>query len=185
MFGDERASAKEINLLLVRLQRQGSAVFETTKLETHVRMCSHPNSDFCKHQHYRISSQTSNFITIGQSVLEIWKRGVHVRTCGCTPPMTCGKHFGNGHPTYTPNLNTIGQAVPEIQKCGVHVCTCRDTPLVITACTTTNGTPIAYQISTQSAQPLPSSSRRSIYGKRVAHVRMHPNPIHDLGKALR
>ena len=48
MFGDERASAKEIILLLVWLQAHGSAVFETTKLETHVRLCSHPIPDFCK-----------------------------------------------------------------------------------------------------------------------------------------
>ena len=38
MFGDERASTKEISLFLVWLQYQGSAVSETTKLETHVRM---------------------------------------------------------------------------------------------------------------------------------------------------
>ena len=36
MFGDERASAKEKSLFLVRLQGQGSAVSEVTKLETHV-----------------------------------------------------------------------------------------------------------------------------------------------------
>ena len=39
MFGDERARAKEISLFLVWLPCQGSAVSETTKLETHVRMC--------------------------------------------------------------------------------------------------------------------------------------------------
>ena len=37
MFGDERASAKEISLFLVWLVCQGSAVSETTKLDTHVR----------------------------------------------------------------------------------------------------------------------------------------------------
>ena len=40
MFGDERASAKEVSLFLLRLQGQGSAVSETTKLETHVRVCA-------------------------------------------------------------------------------------------------------------------------------------------------
>ena len=40
MFGDERASAKEIRLFLVWLQCQDSAVSETTKLETHVQMWS-------------------------------------------------------------------------------------------------------------------------------------------------
>ena len=87
MFGDERASGKEINLFLMRLQGQGSAVSETTKLETHVRMCSHSTSDFCKPYHYWISSPTSNFSTIGQSVLEIQRWGVHVRTCRGTQLM--------------------------------------------------------------------------------------------------
>ena len=71
MFGDERASAKEINLFLVRLQGQGSAVSVTTKLETYVRMCSHPTSNFCKPRNIWVSSHTSNFSTIGQSVLDI------------------------------------------------------------------------------------------------------------------
>ena len=73
----------------------------------------------------------------------------HVGRC-TTPPMTYGKHVVND--TYdiihTSNLNTIDRAVPEIQKRGVHVRTCLP---VTTACTTTNGVPIAYQISTQSA----------------------------------
>ena len=46
MFGDERASAEEISLFLVQLQGWGSAVSETTKLETRVRMCCHPIFDF-------------------------------------------------------------------------------------------------------------------------------------------
>ena len=71
MFGDERASAKEISLFLVSLQCQGSAVSETTKLDAHVR---------------------PNLNTIGQAVPEIQKRGVHVRTCRDTPPMKCVKH---------------------------------------------------------------------------------------------
>ena len=44
MFGDERASAKEISLFFCVTSM--SAVSETTKLETRVRMCSHPTSDF-------------------------------------------------------------------------------------------------------------------------------------------
>ena len=58
-------------------------------------MCSHPTSDFCKPDHYWISDKTSNFSTIGQSVLEIRKRGAHVRmpiigvgTGGATGAMT-------------------------------------------------------------------------------------------------
>ena len=95
MFGDEQASAKEINLFLMRLQGQGSVVSETTKLEMHVRMCSHSTSDFCKPYHYWVSSPASNFSTIGQSVLQIRRWGVHVRTCRGTQLMTCVKHLGN------------------------------------------------------------------------------------------
>ena len=113
MFGDERASAKEINLFLMRLQGQGSAVSETTKLETHVRMCSHSTSDFCKPHHYWVSSPTSNFSTIGLSVLEIRRWGVHVRTCRGAQLMTCVKHLSNDSKA-TPNLIIIGRAVPEI-----------------------------------------------------------------------
>ena len=40
MFGDGGASAKEISLFLVGLQGRGSAVSETTKLETRMRMCT-------------------------------------------------------------------------------------------------------------------------------------------------
>ena len=55
------------------------------------------------------------------------------------------------------------------QKRGVHVRTCRDTPPMITACTTINGTTIAYQISAQSAQPLPSSNRRKFLDQNQQH----------------
>ena len=27
------------------------------------------------------------------AIFEIWKRGVHVRTCRCTPPQTCGNTY--------------------------------------------------------------------------------------------
>ena len=120
MFGDERASAKEISLFLVRLQGQGSAVSETTKLETHVRMCSHPTSDFCKLHHYWVPSQASNFSTIGQSVLEIRRWGVHVRTCRATQQMTCIKH-SYWVPNHPLNFSTVRAAVPEIWK-GVRTC---------------------------------------------------------------
>ena len=91
MCGDVRASPKEISLLLVWLQYQGWAVSEATKLETHVRMCSHPTSDFCKSRNYWVSSHTSNFSKIGQSDPEIrrWGGGGgagDVRTCRDDPP---------------------------------------------------------------------------------------------------
>ena len=85
MFGDERASPKEISLILVWLQCQDSAVSETTKLQTHVRMCSHPTSDSCK-------SLTIGSPAIHQILSQLATRilrhgdGVHVRTCRDAPP---------------------------------------------------------------------------------------------------
>ena len=38
-----------------------------------------------------VPSHTPNFNTILQAVREIWKRGVHVRTCKCIPSLTCVK----------------------------------------------------------------------------------------------
>ena len=75
MFGDERASAKEISLFLVWLQCRRSAVFETTKLETHVRMYSDPTSDSCKSRNSWISSHTSNFSTTRGSTLRNLLKG--------------------------------------------------------------------------------------------------------------
>ena len=85
MLGDERASEKEINLFFVRLQCQGSAVSETTKLETHVRMCSHPTSDFL--YLVTIGSLATHQI-LAQLVNRILRYGdgVHVRTCREAPP---------------------------------------------------------------------------------------------------
>ena len=88
LYGDVRASPKEISLFLVWLQYQGWVVSEATKLDTHVRMCSHPTSDFCKSLNYWVSSHTSNFSKIGQLDPDIrrWGGGVHVRTCRDAPP---------------------------------------------------------------------------------------------------
>ena len=133
MYGDVRASPKEINLFLVWLQCQGRVVSEATKLDTHVPMCSHPTSDFCKSLNYWVSSHTSNFSKIGQSDPDIrrwgwgWGARAHVQRCP-TPPMTCGKQVLSDPQPHIPNLNPIGQAVPEIQMRGLHVRTCRDTP---------------------------------------------------------
>ena len=104
MFGDQRASPKEISLFLVWLQCQGCAVSEIAKLEPHVRMYSHPTSDFCKSRNYWVSNHTSNFSKICQSDPEIrrWEGGAraHVKRCP-TPPMTCGKHvLSDPQPTY-------------------------------------------------------------------------------------
>ena len=121
MFGDERASAKDISMFLVRLQGQSSAVSETTKLETHVPICSHPTSDFCKPHHYWVPSQKSNFSTIGQSVLEIRRWGVHVRTCRGIQLMTCIKRTATGSLTTHLISAQCAQRFPRYGK-GVRTC---------------------------------------------------------------
>ena len=49
--------------------------------------------DLCKARIYLAPSHTQNLNAILPAVCEIWKRGVHVRTCRCTPPQTCVKHL--------------------------------------------------------------------------------------------
>ena len=52
--------------------------------------------DLCKARIYWAPSHTQNLNAILLAVCEIWKTGVHVRTCRCTPPQTCRKHLSNG-----------------------------------------------------------------------------------------
>ena len=84
MFGDERASAKEINLFFYVTSGTGLRGFrdnETGDARAHVQSL-----------HLRLLQTLSllglkpayNFVTIGQSVLEIRRWGVHVRTCRST-----------------------------------------------------------------------------------------------------
>ena len=128
MFGDERESARENKPLdLVRLQGHGSAVSETTKLETHVRMCSHSTSNFCKPHHYWISSQTSHFSTFGQSVLQIRRWGMHVHACRGTQLMTCIKRTATGSLTTHSISALCAQRFPRYGK-GVHTCARADAP---------------------------------------------------------
>ena len=127
MFGDERASAKEIRLFLVRLQGQGSAVSETTKLEMRVRMCSHCTSDFCKPHHYWVSSQASNFSTIGQTVLELRRWDVHVRTCRGTQLISGIKRTATGSLTIHLISAQCAQWFPRFEK-RVRTCAHADAP---------------------------------------------------------
>ena len=126
MYGDVRASPKEINLFLVWLQCQGRVVSEATKLDTLVRMCSHPTSDFCKSLNYWVSSHTSNFSKNGQSDPDIrrwgwgWGARAHVQRCP-TPPMTCGKQvLSDPQPTY----QIWTQSAKPFLRYRSAVCTC-------------------------------------------------------------
>ena len=96
MFGDERASAKEISLFLVQLQGQGSAVSETKKLETHVRRYVStviPSPTFANLITFR--SQAKSQI-LAQSVNPFLSYGDGV----CTVQLcTCARAGTQGHPT--------------------------------------------------------------------------------------
>ena len=80
---------------------------------------THP--DLCKARIYWAPSHTQNLNAILPAVCEIWKRGVHVRTCWCTPPQTCVKHLSNGslatHQIWT-------QSAQPFARSGKRVCTC-------------------------------------------------------------
>ena len=90
------------------------------------RMCTcaradatHP--DLCKARIYWAPSHTQNLNAILPAVCEIWKRGVHVRTCRCTPPQTCRKHLSNG-PLVTHKIWT--QSSQPFARSGKGMCTC-------------------------------------------------------------
>ena len=72
-------------VFFVWLQCQGSAVSKTTKLETHVRMCSHPTSDLL---HLVTIGSLATHQSLAQLVNRFLRYGdwVHVRTCRDAPP---------------------------------------------------------------------------------------------------
>ena len=99
---NERARKRSVSLFLVWLQCQDSTVSESTKLQTHVRMCGHPTSDSCKS--LTIGSPDTHQI-LAQLATRILRHGdggarAHVQRCP-TPPLTCGKHvLSDAQPTY-------------------------------------------------------------------------------------
>ena len=93
MFGDERASAKEISLFLVWLQCQGSAVSETTKLDTHVRMWSPPPQTLVNLVTFGSLATHQILAQLATRILRYGDEGARAQVQRCpTPPMTCGKH---------------------------------------------------------------------------------------------
>ena len=63
--------------------------------------------DYCISCNLWVPKCIPNFNEIGPTVTKkqqaehLWKRGAHVRTCRCTPSMTCGRHLVNDpQPTY-------------------------------------------------------------------------------------
>ena len=80
---------------------------------------THP--DLRKARIYWAPSHTQNLNAILPAVCEIWKRGVHLRTCRRTPPQTCRKHLSNG-PLDTHKIWT--QSSQPFARSGKRVCTC-------------------------------------------------------------
>ena len=85
----------------------------------HVQIC--PTHDLCKTQCYWVPYHTASFSTNPPAVLEIWERGVHVRTCRCAPLMICVKRNANGSRT---TLQVSAQSVQPFSRYGRGVCTC-------------------------------------------------------------
>ena len=85
--------------------------------------------------------------------------------------LICENLFTNG----LPNTQQIWTRSAEpFLRCSDGVCTCAraDTPPVTTGCTVPNGFLKTYQISTQSARPLPSYSKRVFFS--TAYLRCAP-----------
>ena len=119
---NERARKRSVSSFLVWLQCQDSAVSETTKLQTHVRMCSHPTSDSCKS--LTIGSPATHQI-LAQLATRILRHGdggarAHVQRCP-NPPLTCGKHvLSDAQPTY----QIWTQSAKPFLRYRSAVCTC-------------------------------------------------------------
>ena len=76
----------------------GQSVLEIRRWSVRVRTCKgthNPTNDLYETHSYLVTNHPLHFSTVRPAVSKIWKRGSHVRTCGCTPPMTCVKHLGN------------------------------------------------------------------------------------------
>ena len=106
MFGDERASAKEINLFFCVTSMSGLSGFRDNETGDARANVQSPHLRLFISRNYWVSSHTSNFSTVGQSDPEIrrWGACAHVQSrarASPTPPMTCGKHLlGDPQPTY-------------------------------------------------------------------------------------
>ena len=103
MFGDERASAKEISLFLCDFNiASGLSGFRDNETgDARANVQSHHLRLFIS-RNYWVSSHISNFSPVGQSDPEIrrWGARAHVQRFP-TSPMTCGRHLlSDPQPTY-------------------------------------------------------------------------------------
>ena len=76
--------------LATRILRHGDG-----DARAHVQRCPTPPLTRGKHVLSDAQPPIPNLNTIGQAVPEVQKRGLHVRTCRDTPPVTCGKHLAH------------------------------------------------------------------------------------------
>ena len=135
----------------------------------HVQM--HSTSDMCKALIYWVPIHTQNLNAIRPTACEIRNRGVHVRTCRCTPAQTCVKLLSNGslftHKIWTRSAQPFARS----GKRSVHVRTCRCIPHQTCANQLSNGSLFTHKIWTQFAHPFARSGKR---GVRVRTCRRTP-----------
>ena len=101
---------------------------------TVTRALVHIYSILWKAHSYWSSNHTQSFSAIRTAVPEKRKRGAHVSTCTCTPPLTFVNRQANGSLTTNQILEQSVQPFPRYRKGGIsagaHVRTCRCTPLI-------------------------------------------------------
>ena len=85
MFGDERASAKEISLLFCVTSMSGLSDFRDNESEDARANVQSPHLRLFISRNYWVSSHTSNFSTLVYRILR-YGDWVHVRTCRDVPP---------------------------------------------------------------------------------------------------
>ena len=97
-------------------------IIRGTVVHTRARTkCSTRN--ICKTHNFWSSNHTPNFSDIRPAVLELRKRGTHVRMCSCTTPLTFIKLLAIRLPTtYRISAQSI-QLFPKYGKRG-HICAC-------------------------------------------------------------
>ena len=88
--------------------------YENGCARAHVRI--HPIHDLCK----ALQTHTPKLNTIGRAVPEIQKRGVHVRTCRDTPPVTTVKVVTNGSPSACQISTQSAQPLPRNSKRNIY-----------------------------------------------------------------
>ena len=126
-------------------------------IDKHKKMCSCTN--------WSLPTNIPNFSAVRPTVPKIRKRGAHVRTCRCTPPLSSVKRIANWSLTTHQISAQSVQPFPRygtqgnIYTCArAHVRTCRCTPPMTCGICIATWALTTHQIWWQSAQPFLSYS---------------------------